>query len=269
MGLKLETFFNSLTDFYNECDILEDTGNRSHYEDIASDNDPHWVGMSLVDIPKYKYFYNVGLDNLPKLETELEVGSSKNIYKWDEEDGDDMSYDRLIEGLPAMRKRIRTIGNKNGRFIHIHVNICELWDVNSKEMLHKAYTAVKLVDYLESQNFKVQISVCSETEDLGYLKDEPIDYYCVEVVIKKFEDPLILPQVLTCISPWMFRHHFFKFETAKFRTYDGLGHVPSTRKTSTRQDIYISSGDCLNPESSDIKIKEIIKLFQDEEDLDE
>lgn len=74
--------------------------------------------------------------------------------------------------------------------------------VSAKDMLYKSYTALKLADYLESQGYRVQISTFAEVESLGYYKEEHIEYLLVEVVFKRFEDPLILPTMLTCVSPW-------------------------------------------------------------------
>lgn len=262
---KLEVIFDSLDKFYAECDILESTGNADQYREHANKDDPRWVGLPLKNILESKYSYTKGLDNLAKLDEDLALGSSKTVYNYADDDGDDMNYDRFIEGLPSLKKRVRKSGNLIGRFVNIHVNICECAGVNYEKMLYKAYTAIKIIDYLEKEGFRTQVSVCTEVEGLGYLKDAYLQYLCTEVVIKKIDEPTILPTILTCISPWMFRHHFFKFWTAKFNTRYGLGRPSFERKASTKEDIYISSGECLDEQSMKNKIKEINKLFEIEE----
>lgn len=264
MGKKLKVEFDSLDKFYTECDVQEETGSPDKYREVSTNNEPNWVGLSLKEIKKSKYFYNKGLDKLGDLTEELLGGGSKTEYKYDETDGDDMNYDRFIEGLPALKKRVRKGGNKNGRFVNLHIGICECCMVDHKYMLYKAYTAVKLADYLESQGYRVQISTFAEVERLGSFKGENLDYLLVEVVIKKFEDPLLLPTMLTCVSPWMFRHHMFKFWTAKFRCRWGLGYVPRWTRESNKEHIYISSGECLNEIDAQKKIKQIQNIFEDE-----
>ena len=264
MGKRLKVEFDDLEKFYTECDIQEDTGSPSQWKEISEKNEPSWVGLPLEEIKKSKYFYNKGLDKLGSLTEEILGGCSKTEFKYDEQDGDDMNYDRFIEGLPSMKKRVRKGGNKNGRFINLHVGICECCAVSHKDMLYKAYTAVKLADYLESQGYRVQITTFAEVASLGYFKNELLDYLLVEVTIKKFEDPLLLPTILTCVSPWMFRHHMFKFWTAKFRCGWGLGHVPSMTRQSNKEHIFISSGECLDEIDANRKIKEIQKISEDE-----
>lgn len=262
MGKKLETHFDNLDKFYTECEVQEDTGSPDKYKEISRVDDPEWVGLTKEEIQKSKYFYKEGLDKLEKLDEDLIFGGSKTNYKYDENDGDDMNYDRFIEGLPSLRKRQRTGGDKNGKFIKLHVGICESCTVSAKDMLYKSYTALKLADYLESQGYRVQISTFAEVESLGYYKKDHIEYLLVEVVFKRFEDPLILPTMLTCVSPWFFRYHMFRFWTAKFKCGWGLGHVPRQTRKSTKSDIYISSGECLCEEGAKEKIEEIKKLFE-------
>ena len=262
MGKKLETHFDNLDKFYTECEVQEETGSPDKYKEISRVDYPEWVGLTKEEIQKSKYFYKEGLDELGKLDEDLIFGGSKTNYKYDENDGDDMNYDRFIEGLPSLRKRLRTGGDKNGKFIKLHVGICESCMVSAKDMLYKSYTALKLADYLESQGYRVQISTFAEVESLGYYKEEHIEYLLVEVVFKRFEDPLILPTMLTCVSPWFFRYHMFRFWTAKFKCGWGLGHVPRQTRKSTKSDIYISSGECLCEEGAKEKIEEIKKQFE-------
>lgn len=189
MGKKLETHFDNLDKFYTECEVQEETGSPDKYKEISRVDDPEWVGLTKEEIQKSKYFYKEGLDKLEKLDEDLIFGGSKTNYKYDENDGDDMNYDRFIEGLPSLRKRQRTGGDKNGKFIKLHVGICESCMISAKDMLYKSYTALKLADYLESQGYRVQISTFAEVESLGYYKEDRIEYLLVEVVFKRFEDP--------------------------------------------------------------------------------
>ena len=94
---------------------------------------------------------------------------------------------------------------------------------------------------------------------------EPIGFLGVEVIIKKFEDPLIKGQILTAISPWFFRYWMFKFWNAKFKMNWGYGHSVRPMKKETTSDIYIQTGEALTDEDAERTIKRISKLFNKEE----
>ena len=129
----------------------------------------------------------------------------------------------------------------------------------------RAYTAMRIIDMLESQGYRVQISAYADNEDPGYFNGEPIGFLGVEVTIKKFEDPLIKGQILTAISPWFFRYWMFKFWNAKFNMNFGYGHAVRPMKKETTSDIYIQTGEALTDEDAESTIERISKLFNKEE----
>lgn len=263
--------FSSLDRFYKECDEVEETGNKigsstydRNYESWDEQNDrdhPSWVGLSKEEILKNKYLYKKGLDQLKEIEKDINLGGTKRSYKWDETDGDDMSYDRYLDDLPCLKKRIRTLGSRRGKMINIHVSVGENRGVTYREMLNRSYTVMRLIDYLESQGYRVGVYVYTDVRSLGYYKGEKVRQLHVEIQIKKPEEPLIKGLILTCISPWMLRYHMFKLWTAKFKCEYGLGHPVDINYKDTDTDIYFRTGSCLNEESSENKLKILSKTF--------
>lgn len=260
--MKLELIIPDLDTFYRESYNLEDTGNASMHQEQKNKDRPSFVGMPLKDIPKYKYTYSKGLDDLKEIEAEFVLSGAKNIKKFDAMDGDEMNMDRFVEDLPYLEKRIKTNGDKSGRFINIYVNICESYGVSYNNMLHKTYCTIQLCDYLESLGYRTNIYSRVTVKNLGYYKGELLDYLSGNVLIKSSDQPLIKPLLLTTISPWFFRHWWFCFWTAKFNTTWGLGQVSDEQEKSTKSDVYINSGECLNPESVNKKLTEIKNLFE-------
>ena len=187
------------------------------------------------------------------------------LHKYDDSDGDDMNFDRYIEGLPCLKKRIPTHGIGTGKFVKLHISICENCWCSAENLMIRAYTAMRIIDMLESQGYRVQISAYADNEDPGYFNEEPIGFLGVEVIIKKFEDPLIKGQILTAISPWFFRYWMFKFWNAKFKMNWGYGHSVRPMKKETTSDIYIQTGEALTDEDAERTIKRISKLFDKEE----
>lgn len=268
MDLKIN--MESILDFYREADIVEEGIPKYEWNDINNNDSAGFRGLTNEEIQKYKYSYTVGLDKLKKIEQELNLGGTSRKYKFAEDDGDDMSYDRYIEGLPCMKKRFRTHGNGNGKFITLYVSICENCWCSSKQLLNRAYTAMRIVDYLEDKGYRTKIVAYADNEDPGYIlknsQFEKINTLSVEVVIKNFEEPLIKGQVLTAISPWFFRYWMFKFWNAKFKMNSGYGYSYNRKVNENKANVYIQTGEALTPEDSEKTIKRIQKLFEIEEE---
>lgn len=262
--------FDNLDKFYKECDIVEETGN---YADpkypswIVEDtnDDPSFKGLLIDTIKKSKYMYKEGLNELEKLKIDLNLGGTKRSYKWDEVDGDDMNYDRYLDNLPCLRKRIRKVGLGQGKIINIHVSVAENCNIEYKDMLIRSYTVMKVIDYLEAQGYRIGLSIYSDVANLGSYNNSTIKMLHTEVQIKKPEEPLIKGLVLTCISPWMFRYHFFKLWVAKFKCEWGLGQTYYAKYVDSKTDIYFRSGTCLGEEDAKRRIKELKELFSFEE----
>lgn len=258
--LNLNININSLDEFYRECDNIEG-GNPYEIDNIENNDDPSFRGLSLEKIHSSKYSYTEGLENLKKIEKDINLGGRKHKYKYDDSDGDDMNFDRYIEGLPSLKKRIPTHGVGTGKFVKLHISICENCWCSAKALMIRAYTAMRIIDMLESQGYRVQISVYADNENPGTLNGQKVKYLGVEVVIKKFEDPLIKGQVLTAISPWFFRYWMFKFWNAKFIMNWGYGHSIRPIKKESTSDIYIQTGEALTEEDAEETIKRIKELF--------
>lgn len=258
--LNLNININSLDEFYRECDNIEG-GNPYEIDNIENNDDPSFRGLSLEKIHSSKYSYTEGLENLKKIEKDINLGGRKHKYKYDDSDGDDMNFDRYIEGLPSLKKRIPTHGVGTGKFVKLHISICENCWCSAKALMIRAYTAMRIIDMLESQGYRVQISAYADNENPGTLNGQKVKYLGVEVVIKKFEDPLIKGQVLTAISPWFFRYWMFKFWNAKFMMNWGYGHSIRPIKKESTSDIYIQTGEALTKEDAEETIKRIKELF--------
>lgn len=258
--LNLNININSLDEFYRECDNIEG-GNPYEIDNIENNDDPSFRGLSLEKIHSSKYSYTEGLENLKKIKKDINLGGRKHKYKYDDSDGDDMNFDRYIEGLPSLKKRIPTHGVGTGKFVKLHISICENCWCSAKALMIRAYTAMRIIDMLESQGYRVQISAYADNENPGTLNGQKVKYLGVEVVIKKFEDPLIKGQVLTAISPWFFRYWMFKFWNAKFMMNWGYGHSIRPIKKESTSDIYIQTGEALTEEDAEETIKRIKELF--------
>src|SRR5208337_4310022 len=260
--MELSIKIDNIDDFYRECEIVEENGNKEAWAFQSKRDDSDFKGLHLKKILSSKYSYKEGLDQLKELDLDFSLGGSKREYKWNSDDGDDMSTERLQDSMPFMRKRIKNLGDGNGKFITLNVAFGAIWWVKYSHMLYRAYTVVRIVDLLESQGYRVEVIGHELCNNLGMYKGEFIDRFKLDITLKKAGDPLIKGLLLTCLSPWMFRHWVFKLECAKLYTSEGMGSMGDDKIASTKDTIYINWQECLNEEGADDKINEIKTLFE-------
>lgn len=263
--LNLKIDINSLEEFYRECNNIEG-GDADEVAYIEHNVSADFAGLNRDQIYAAQYSYMDGLQDLKSIEQDIFLGGRKRIYKYDPDDGDDMNFDRYIEGLPCLKKRVPDHGNSNGKFIKLHIAVCENCNVDAANMMIKAYTAMRIIDLLESQGYRLQISVYTDSQYPGKTSEgESIDTLAVEVIIKQFNEPLIKGTILTAISPWFLRFWMFKFWNAKFHMGWGYGSSYRAVKKETTSDIYIQSGEALTEHDAEHTIDRILKLFEKEQ----
>ena len=256
----IEKTFENLDDFYKASSIVTNTGNKLKYYEIACENNADFLGLDLVEIKKSKYSYSKGLDNLKEIETDDWL-TGNHVYKYDELDGDDINYDRLLDGFPALVKRIKSKNNGLNRIVNIHVNIAENCNVSYKDMLYKTYTTIRIIDMLENKGYRVGVYVCAISSYTGEYKSANVEKLDIRICIKKPEEPVIKPLLLTCISPWFFRYYIFCYYNSILDTNIGLGSAKKLSKISDTKDIYIDNGECLTYNLAKFKIESIKNLF--------
>lgn len=255
--------YDSLQDFYDAALVPAPEGDKRDLELHLKRDESYFRGMSLDEIQKNKYCYKKGLDSLKELELDINVGGSKHLFTYNEFDGDDLNYDRLLEGFPAMKKRIKTHGIGSGRLINVYVVISENCCVNAEDMLNKAYTAIQIVDMLENMGYRVAVYACDSTLDVnGRWKDKTCVRYEVRICLKRHEDSLNKGLILNGISPWFFRYFIFAHQKGHYKNSPGMGRATLMQLEQTKENIVINCGQCLSKDSADRKIKEIETLFQ-------
>lgn len=255
--------YYNIDDFYKDVYSPTQFGDSRRSKEFLDKDDPDFRGLAKDKILKSKYGYTDGLKELKELELNVSLGGSSRKYKYDEFDGDDLNYDRLLEGFPAMRKRVKTFGVGSGRLVNIYVVISENCCVSYKEMVNKAHTTIRIIDLLERMGYRTAVWACDSTDDPSgeYNNEKGIHYEC-KICLKRFEDSLNKPLILNGISPWFFRYFMFAHQSGHYMAGWGLGHSVRMKIEQTKENIVINNGQCLSKESSDKKIKEIEKLFE-------
>lgn len=260
---KLNYIYNNIDDFYHDAINPTKDGDINATKDHLNEQDVSFRGLSNSEIISSKYGYTKGLKELEQLNLDINLGGSGFKCIYNELDGDDINYDRLLEGLPSLHKRIRKYGIGSSKFINVYVVISENCDINASEMLIKAYTAIQIVDLLENLGCRVAIWSCDNTIDNnGRYKDECGVNYSVKVCLKKYEDSLNKSLILNGISPWFFRYFMFAHQKGRYKTSLSMGHAMPLNMKVNKENIIINKGECLTKKSADLKIEEIQELFK-------
>lgn len=255
--------YDNLSDFYTDTYTPTPDGDATRSKDFLASDESYFRGLGRDEILKSKYGYKEGLDKLEQIDIDINLGGSSRKYVYDEFDGDDMNYDRMLDGFPAMRKRVKTHGIGSGRLVNIYVVISENCNIGYKEMLHKSLTAMRIIDLLEGLGYRVAVYACDSTDDSGgRFREERGVHYELHVCLKKHEDSLNKALILNGISPWFFRYFMFAHQSGHYMAGGGLGCSAKLQLEQTKENIVINKGECLSPEDSDRKIKEIQKLFK-------
>ena len=255
--------YDSISYFYEDAVIPTNEGDAADLANHLKVDDSIFRGLDLKTILSNKFGYTKGLDKLEEIDLNISVGGSTRKYIYDEFDGDDMNYDRLLDGFPPMLKRVKTHGIGSGRLISVYVVISENCNVTSKEMLYKSYTSIRIVDMLESMGYRVAVWACDSTLDASgsYGVEKGVKYE-LRVCLKRYEDSLNKGLILNGISPWFFRYYMFAHQKGHYKNGWGMGRSVELNLEQTKENIVINKGQCLTKESANAKIKEIEELFK-------
>lgn len=265
--LDLIYTYDNISDFYESTLIATPDGNPDGLTEHLQQERPDFRGLSNKEIKDCKYGYQKGIDTLKELDLDLNMGGSRHKFIYDEFDGDDMNYDRLLDGFPPMLKRVKTHGIGSGRLINVYVAIAEPWFIKYESLLNKSYTAIQIVDMLEGLGYRVAVFCFDSTDDPnGSYRGERGVHYEVRVCLKRHEDALNKGLILNGISPWFLRYHMFSHQYTHYKPSEGMGHHVSLKIEQTKENIVINSGECLNKKDADKKINEIKKLFSADQD---
>ena len=266
--IRLEFKFEDIEDFYSSCEKFDkNLGKITQYNEILNEHDSErsrWVGLMKKKILESKYSYPEGISKLEEVKEDLLVTASSSFKnKWEDVDGEEMSMERMYDELPFMSKRVRKHGFLNGKFIKLFISIDEHSGIEYEKMLNKTYTAVSIIDYLESMGYRTEVYATVRAKNVGTRGSDNVKQLYVEIPIKKIDEILNIGLLLTLLSPWAFRYWTLLLMAANIYTNWGMGQPSYERPELKYGTLYINTGDCLSKESSQDFIKQI-KLMYDQ-----
>ena len=263
---ELEFSYNNVTEFYNDAHTIKDSGCRQSYKDLIENDKRGFRGLINEVIERSRYTYPLE-NHEQELEIDNQLGGISHKITYNDIDGEDINWERLIDGNPPMMIRSKTKGLKNGKIITLYVNVAENWRTPAEALLNKAKSVIQIVDYYESLGYRLEIITCTnmeavwETYKLDGKSIKKVNHF---ITLKQAEDPLIKELIYTCISPWFFRYHIFAHLWANLQPPDGLGRSEPIKDKikETCQTILIDNGECLTQDDFKKKIIQINKLSE-------
>ena len=256
---KLVSFsFFSLTDFYNKVDNRTDN-NHSKYNIELCSNNKHvdFFGASYQEIMQRKYAWSEGVSKLKELTDMDRVITKQWAKKWCEDDGDEMDMERYYNGMPFLQKRVQVLGTKsrNNRIQKIMINLCEDAGITANQMLWKTYTAVKIVDELESQGIRCEIVLFEASKNI----DSSGRGLLIELPVKQASEPINTSLLCSILSPWFLRYWLFLFEYTYIKNvHPGLGKARKLNPSESDENcIIIDSGTALSKRAANDFLKGI------------
>jgi len=241
--------FNTLTDFYS--DVKNHIG---HFRYVQYENydRPNFEGLSKSEIYQSKFSYDIGVHELEKLNKVKFVQPKWEKYR-NTFDGYDIDLERMYEGQNFLinRRKRRNLP----KTADIFVSLAEPAKVTYNELLMKSYTALRIIDQLESQGVRTAVYVFNAIETRGL---RPNFELYVEVCVKDYTQHANIAALSTAISPWMLRRWMFLWVRGYYPVSTGLGSPLHIRKENfPKGSIVINQGECLSQYSANRFIENI------------
>lgn len=154
-----------------------------------------------------------------------------------------------LQGLPDNMYRLSAKKDYNLPKLTIYLNGLYDCEVTTKDVLYHSEAVVKLVNELQSK-FNVELIMVMSTYQLRGVT------LITNIVLKGFNDKLVLNNIAYSFHPSFARRHYFKYlETKPYLSGKGYGHPlgNNTLLTKIREHSKLSNRAILLPEADDAK----------------
>ena len=157
-----------------------------------------------------------------KIKADVYLPSKKSVAtvkQW-RDGGTHFSYSRYLEGRPCVwkGKQVESAGNKASRTVPIMVSLSEPHYVKKDELAFKAIACAEMVKAIQAQGKNVELYAVKWAQD----PTTRGGYDTLHIIkVKGGADPLVVPRLLSAVSPYFFRCYMCNAQSEKFR-YKGF-----------------------------------------------
>lgn len=156
--------------------------------------------------------------------------SRRRKTRFNEDDGDELDYDRMRSGQAFWRQSRRQ--NTSGpATVTIVVDSCAACHVDAEDILWRGAAAVTLAKLLEAAGYRVELWVTARTDNVVKRPGKKhLSDLMLSVCLKRPSDVLDTSTLISAVSGWAFRTLFFRgFCCGQGKVESNLGypHAPS------------------------------------------
>jgi hypothetical protein len=150
--------------------------------------------------------------------------SRRRRTRFNEDNGDEVDYDRLRSGQPFWRTSRREFA-RGPATVTVLVDVGANCNVNHEDILWRGAAAIALAKRLEAAGYRVELwSIC--LSEYLWARGRSMDTAVMNAVcLKRPSDPLDESTLISAVSGWFFRTaHFRAWCSGSHRVHRALGH---------------------------------------------
>lgn len=156
-----------------------------------------------------------------KIKADIYMASKKSVAtvkQW-RDGGSYFSYSRYLEGRPCVwkGKRVEYEGGKQSRTVPVFINLSEPWYSTKEELTYKALATAEMVKAIQSQGRNVELYLADLSARPTFGRYDTLTV----IKVKGGADPLVIPRLLSAISPYFYRCYLLLAQK-KFLRYKGF-----------------------------------------------
>ena len=135
-----------------------------------------------------------------------ELRSHKRRVKFNEDDGDELDYDKLLAGNMQFWRKSEREASTGSTEVTIFVDCGANASVSSRDILWRGAAGIALTKILEEKGYKVELWMTNTTAGLYRKEDKRVTTLCR---MKACSDPLDVSTLTNEVSGWFFRSTLF------------------------------------------------------------
>lgn len=249
---------------------------NQHFRELSTNSE--WIGRTFYSLeeslkairkpwPEGFKKYEDMLDEL-RNEHLPEPVSIRRTRMWSEEDGNEVSLDRLKVGLPYWETSHR-VHRPGPATVTIVTNIGARAMISHENILWRGAASICLTELLERAGYRVELQIANLVKEVfGYSGPK---YFLGSTCLKRTNEPLDVTTIVNAVSGWCFRTLFFASRHLTRYRIQGLEYgasqysfEPKILSHITPDEKVLYSEACFDRESSIAWIKKQLTILEEQ-----
>lgn len=161
------------------------------------------------------------ISSYDKIKADVYLPSKKSVAvvkQW-RDSGNHFNFQRYLDGRPCVwkGKRVEYEGGKQSRTVPVFINLSEPWYRTKEQLTYKALATAEMVKAIQSQGRNVELYLADLSARPTFGRYDTLTV----IKVKGGADPLVIPRLLSAISPYFYRCYLLLAQK-KFLRYKGF-----------------------------------------------